>query len=617
MPGGCRGLMGLKRHFLRCCVLALLPLAAPVLAQEVSLAIEGDDRTLRSLLRANSLVYALDADDGGGAVEMVAAARADYRRLLTALYAEGYYGGTISIRIDGREAATIAPLDAPRNLQRVEIAIDPGPRFTFGALSVAPMVAGTPLPEGFTQGDTARSTLIEDAASSVINGWRHAGHPLARVAAQDIRAIHGESRLDAAITIAEGPRLTFGPLTVAGNERMRSERIVAIAGLPSGDIYDPDAIDRAARRLRRAGVFASATLIEGTEPGPGVTLPVTAQVQEMPLRRLGYGAELSSVEGLSLTAFWLHRNLWGGAERLRLEAAISGIEGSAGLGDSGPDLRFALSFSRPATIGPDIDLTADLAIERLDEPAYLLTRSEGRVGLTRHSWHGATYEADLGLIIAREETPARTRDYVLATMPLAATWDRRDEPLDATRGWYADIHATPFFGISGADSGARIHADARFYHSFGQTRPLTLALRGQVGTVLGADIFEAPADFLFYSGGGGTVRGQPFQSLGLDLIHDFGSGPTAIRLGGRSFLGVQAEARLQVTDSISAVGFYDFGMVDIDSLPDGGSPWHAGAGLGLRYDTMIGPIRLDLATPASGPNAGEELQVYIGIGQAF
>lgn len=581
------------------------------------MSVTGDDDALASLLRGNSLVHALEADGGGDTVEVVAAARADYRRLLTALYAEGHYAGTISIRLDGREAAVIAPLDAPRDLQRVEIVVDPGPRFTFGALSLAPMVATTQLPEGFVRGEVARSTLIEEAAQAVVDGWRHAGHPLARITAQDIRAIHADNRLDAAITIAEGPRLNFGPLAVAGNERMRSERITAIAGLPEGDIYDPEAVERAALRLRRTGVFASAALIEGAEPGPNATLPVTAQVQELPLRRLGFGAELSSVEGLSLTAFWLHRNLWGGAERLRLEASISGIEGSAGLGHSGPDLRFAVAFSRPATLGPDTDLTADLAVERLDEPAYLLTRSEARVGLTRHSWYGATYQADFGLIVAREETPARTRDYVLATVPLSATLDRRDEPLDATRGWYADVHATPFVGLSGAGTGARIHADARFYHSFGEARRLTLALRGQAGTVVGADIFEAPADFLFHSGGGGTVRGQPYQSLGLDLTRDFGSGPAAIRLGGRSFIGIQAETRLQVTDSISAVGFYDFGMIDFEPMPGSDSPWHAGAGLGLRYATAIGPIRLDLATPASGPDAGESVHVYIGIGQAF
>lgn len=597
----------LSRYFV--VLLLVLPLAGRALAQQVRLDVTTGDDALAAALRGNSLVLALDTAEDHDAVEYVAAARADYRRLLTALYAQGFYGGTISITIDGREAAGIAPLDAPRAPREIAITVDPGPEFTFGSLSVEPRAAGTPRPEGLTTGAPAASTVLQEAAQGAIDGWRHAGYPLAALAGQDIRANHATTRLDAAITLAPGPRLTFGPLAVQGNERMRSERIIAIAGLPEGEIYSPEAMDRAALRLRRSGVFASAALIEATAPGPGDTLPVTAQVQEMPLHRLGFGAEISSTEGLSLTAFWLHRNLWGGAERLRLEAAITGIEGAAGLGHSGPDLRLAAAFARPATLGPDIDLTADLAFERRDEPDYLTTRVEASVGLARHGREGVTQQAGIGIVAAHEETPWRTRDYVLATLPLSATWERRDAPLDAKAGWYLDMQATPFAAISGGQSGARLYADARYYHSFGENQRLTLALRGQAGSVMGAGLLDAPADFLFYSGGGGSVRGQPYQALGIDLSPG--------RSGGRSFVGLQAEARVHVRGAISAVGFYDFGMIDSESVPGDNALWHAGAGLGLRYDTAIGPIRLDLATPASGPDAGHGVQVYIGIGQAF
>lgn len=591
-------------------VALVVPLASAAAAQVVSLTVTTGDDDLAASLRGNSLILGLGESEDHDAVEVVASARADYRRLLTVLYARGYYGGTISIRIDGREAAGIAPLDAPPAPREVSITVDPGPEFRFGTLSVEPRAVGTPRPAGLVTGAVAASTVIEEAAHGAVDGWRHAGYPLASIAGQDIRAIHAQSRLDAEITLAPGPRLTFGPLEVRGNERMRSERIVAIAGLPQGEIYSPEAMDRAALRLRRSGVFASAALIEARSPGPGATLPVTAQVKEMPLHRLGFGAEISSTEGLSLTAYWLHRNLWGGAERLRLEAALTGIEAAAGLGSSGgPDLRLAGTFARPATLGADIDLTADLAFERRDEPDFLTTRLEGSFGFTRHGREGVTQSAGLGIVAAHEETPWRVRDYVLATLPVAATWERRDAPLDATSGWFLGVDATPFLGLSGGADGARLYADARGYLSFGEAHRVTLALRGQAGSVLGAGLLDAPADFLFYSGGGGTVRGQPYQALGIDLFPG--------RVGGRSFVGLQAEARVHVTQSISAVGFYDIGMIDRESFPGSGALWHAGAGLGLRYDTAIGPVRLDLATPASGPDAGNGVQVYIGIGQAF
>ena len=130
----------------------------------------------------------------------------------------------------------------------------------------------------------------------------------------------------------------------------------------------------------------------------------------------------------------------------------------------------------------------------------------------------------------------------------------------------------------------------------------------QFGSVSGSSLSGTAPNFLFQSGGGGTVRGQPYQSLGVD-----NGGTTS---GGRSFLGLSGELRGKVRGNISLVGFADAGYIGAESFYDGTGEWHAGAGLGLRYDTAVGPIRLDVATPVSG-STGDGVQVYIGIGQAF
>ena len=106
------------------------------------------------------------------------------------------------------------------------------------------------------------------------------------------------------------------------------------------------------------------------------------------------------------------------------------------------------------------------------------------------------------------------------------------------------------------------------------------------------------------------MRGQPYQSLAVDL----GGGN---EIGGTSFVATQLEARVDINDTFGVVGFYDAGFVGADSVPFSNGDWHAGAGVSVRYNTGIGPIRLDLATPANGDNAGRSLEVYIGIGQAF
>jgi translocation and assembly module TamA len=112
------------------------------------------------------------------------------------------------------------------------------------------------------------------------------------------------------------------------------------------------------------------------------------------------------------------------------------------------------------------------------------------------------------------------------------------------------------------------------------------------------------------------VRGQPYQSLGVEVPDPDEPGET-VTLGATSFVGAQLEARIGITESFGGVAFVDFGAVDEGSFPGGDSDSHAGVGLGVRYNTFVGPIRLDVATPATGDDAFNAVQLYIGIGQAF
>lgn len=573
-------------------------------AQDVQLNVPAADDELRSILSAASLTLSLERDGADAPQDYVAAARADYRRLLTGLYSEGYYGGTISILVDGMEASLIDPLVPRASVQTVTLNVTPGPQFTFGRADIAPLASGTALPEAFSTGETARSDVVGDAAQAAVNAWRNEGRPLARPTGQSITARHTDRALDVAVTIEPGPELTFGTIAVDGNTAVRTERVLAIAGIPQGR-FDPAMIERAETNLRRTGTFTSATVIEGDAPD-GSTLPITLSVVEQTPRRVGFGAEFSSVSGLTLSSYWLHRNLLGGAERLRIDGEITGLSGGTG----GIDYSLGAAFVRPATFRQDTDFFANAVIEQLDEPAFFQRDASIEAGIIRRIHGDVELEYGLGYAAGEISDDLGDRTYSLLYLPLEGTIDRRDDAFDATSGYYANLAITPFAGLNGTDSGTRIIGDGRVYRSFGTDDRVTLAFRGQIGSIIGADAGSVPASYLFFSGGGGTVRGQPYQSLAVDL-----GGGTEI--GGTSFFGAQLEARVGVTDTIGVVGFYDTGFVGADEIPFEDGAWHSGAGIGLRYDTGIGPIRLDVATPTTGDNAGERIEVYIGIGQAF
>lgn len=588
----------------------VVPLPQPAAAMtELRFIVPGAENGLRADLEASSLLATARAEDQLDPLDVTSAARAEYGRLIGLLYEHGYYAPRISIRIDGREAADISTLHPPPVIGTVEVAIDLGPQFRFGRADVAPVAPGTELPAGFSTGEIARSTLVRDASLVAIEGWRARGHALAEAAGQEVVADHRSQQLNVDLRIAPGPQLRFGQVRPRGNERTRSERIVAIAGVNTGEIYDPEAVVLAETRLRRTGTFASAALRTADEANPDGTIDMDVLIEEAPLRRLGAGAELDTTAGLRLTGYWLHRNLLGGAERLRLEAAIEGIGARVG----GIGFSLDARYTRPATFNSDTDMELGLRAMRVDERDYGADAAEAELRFDRRYSERLTGHAGAVLRFERARFGVGRNlrgNFGTLALPVGLTWDSRDEPLDATRGYFLMGEVMPYAGFSAAEHGGRLRLDARAYADMGTEGRFVLAGRAQAGAIVGSALAATPRDYLFYSGGGGTVRGLPFQSLGVTQ--------GGVASGGQGFAAVSGEFRARVTERWGLAVFADAGYVSEGAF-SGASDWQAGAGVGVRYQTPVGPMRLDIATPVrrNAGATGGRIQLYLGVGQAF
>ncbi len=590
--------------------IALTLSAVPVWSLDpVQFDVQSDDKAMRRDLQAASSLLAAQSEDKTDPASILAAARAEYGRLVNALYAKGHYSPVVHVLVDGREAASIAPLDVPATIRRVVVQVDPGPRFTFGAAQIAPLAPDTRLPEGFASGRPAESGVVKQAVQVAVDGWRADGHAKAAPETQTFTADHAASRLSAQVTLSPGPRLRFGPLTITGQERMRERRIRKIAGLPEGEVFDPKVLARSAERLRRTGVFKSVSLVEDENITRPDLLGITATVVEEKPRRYSIGAEVASFEGVSLSGYWLHRNLLGGGERFKIEGEIDNI----GIKEGGVDYGLNITLDRPATLTPDTTLSFHIETDHLDEVDY--DADALAFGFTFSHYINEKLSASVGLEYSYAEVADLSGDFLYRqlSLPLGVDWDSRDKPLDARKGTYLAAEVMPFQGFGTTDSGVRLSLDGRAYKTFGEARPVTFALRGQVGAVFGSDLLGTPRDYLFYSGGGGTVRGQPYQSLGIPLrkiaTEDY-------KIGGKTFVGASAEVRARVTEKIGIVGFVDAAHIGANDFLDDIGDWHAGAGLGVRYDTGFAPIRLDIAAPVGG-KTGDGVQFYVGIGQSF
>ncbi|MEO3414121.1 autotransporter assembly complex family protein [Roseovarius sp. CAU 1744] len=570
---------------------------------EAGLQLTRQDEALRDRLTQSSLVMTAMREEVTAPLDILAAAQADYGNLVSNLYAQGYFGPVIKILVDGREAAEIPPLAQLRSVRRVMILIETGPPFRLGTARIGPLDPDTKLPEGFAPGQPANVGVIADAAEAGIDAWRARSFAKARVVREDITADHARARLNVDLALDPGRSATFGKVNVPGPSDVREDRIRRIAGIPRGKLFDPVEVERAANRLRRTGAFSAVTVREADQLNPDGTLDIDLDVVDAKPRRFGFGAEIESIEGLTLSGFWMHRNLFGGAERFRVEAEIAGLGGDT----EGVDSTLRIGLTRPSTFDSDTDLYALIELEQLDEE--LFNSEQITVGAGISHYYSEELEGRIGLAYrfsdARDQFGSRTFTHL--TVPIELTWDKRDNELDPTEGFYLSAEALPYYGLDGSESGARGYLDARGYRSLGNSE-IVLATRLQFGSIIGSSLAGTPPDLLFLSGGSGTVRGQSYQSLSILT--------GTVRTGGRSFIGLAGEARFPVSGKIGGVVFYDVGYIGRNSFPDGTGDWHSGAGVGARYKTAFGPIRFDVAVPVTGPDTSG-FEFYIGIGQAF
>lgn len=202
--------------------------------------------------------------------------------------------------------------------------------------------------------------------------------------------------------------------------------------------------------------------------------------------------------------------------------------------------------------------------------------------------------------------------YYIAALPLRAGYDGSDNLLNPTRGFRAALRVSPEVSFRSKEKHfyARIQADASYYQPVGDK--VVLAARARLGSIPGTDIANIAPSRRFYAGGGGSVRGYGYQMIG--PRDDLGD-PS----GGRSLSEFSIEARVKtglLGGALSVVPFLDAGAVDTTATPRLRDIRY-GAGLGVRFDTGFGPLRLDVGTPLNRRKGESRIGVYVALGQAF
>ncbi|HYD65998.1 autotransporter assembly complex family protein [Azospirillum sp.] len=582
----------------------------PVVPYEVELT-GVEDGGLSDLLRGTSSLFTLKENPPPSLLGLERRAEADRERLQTALRSAGHYDAELDVRVDG--AAQPA---------RVTIAVQPGPAYRFKTVTIA-TADGSPVPGGpvdpgelgLTAGETARAPAVVDAQSRLIAEMAKRGYAFAKV--PDRRAVvdHSDRRMDVTYTLDPGPITRFGEAGIEGLEGVDADLIRGRLPWRPGQLYDPALVDRARTDIAKLDVFETVRVALAPEPGPDGVTPVTVVVAERKRHFIGAGVTYSTSEGFGAQAYWGHRNLFGGAERLRIGAEIGRLSaqsaGSNALETT--DLRFNVLFRKPDFLAVKQSLVLGWAVVSEQPPAYDRVGTVLSALLEREVSDQLTVSYGVSWDRSKEETTDRSYQSSLIGVPLTLNYNGSNDLLNPTSGFRIGVQATPWIPAGGKEAERQFLSttvSGTVYHDIAGDGRYVAAARAQVGGIVGAGLAAIPPSKRFYAGGGGSVRGYAFQKVG---PRDRAGDP----IGGRSLFETGIELRIKVTDTIGVVPFVDAGAVYDRAFPDFSQPLRVGAGIGLRYYTDFGPLRVDVGFPLNRERDDSTWQLYLSLGQAF
>ena len=550
--------------------------------------------------------------DGGGkaanATQIDARAKEDEALAIRLMKSLGYY--------DGSAISTIIPEEGDSGRLQATVRATPGPLYTLSSITVKadPVVPADLIRHNLPIkiGDAIDAARIQGAEANVALILPQQGYPFVKVGQRDILLddVSGKATGAYTLPVETGPRSSFGNLVTTGDQVFGIDHLNVFPRFDQGELYDARLTDDLRDALVATGLFSTVSVVpqETGRPGPDGTEQVDLLVRQNagPARTLAAQGGYSTGQGIKLEGSWTHRNLF------PPEGALIGtiVAGSQEQGASG-------TFRRSNAGRRDRTFTALISANRSNYDAF--NAFTGTIA-ARWSYDSTpiwqkplTYYYGGELVGTNESVydfgqgKRVRRNYGIVALPGQVLFDRSDNLLNPTKGFRLKLNVSPETAVSGGVRPyVRTMIEGTYYYDVSSS--LVIAGRARAGSIFGIERDDLAPSRRYYGGGGGSVRGYGYQRLGpFD--------PNGDPVGGRSLNEFALEARYRFGD-FGIVPFVDAGNSYESSLPKG-SDLRFGAGIGGRFYTNFGPLRVDVATPLNKRPGDSRIALYISIGQAF
>ncbi len=582
------------------------PVAQTEIAEErrYKVSIEGMDGVSADQLAARfDALSVLKANEGKPAniAQIDRRAREDAGVLVQLLRADGYYDSVVETRVEPGTPTT--PLT-------VFLTIEPGPVYRFNDVAVTGLgeagPKGVELRNAFTVDvrDPVDADDVIASENTLTTLMSREGFPFAKIGDSEVVVDHDTRTATLSLTVEPGGERRFDQIIVKGERPpFGKDHIARIARFKPGQLYNQTGIDDLRRAIIATGLV-SGVKIEAVPGSTPQTVDMAVTMEPAPLRTIAAEAGYGTGEGVRLEASWTHRNL------IKPEGAVT-LRGVIGTREQllGAVLRQANFRKR------DQVLNGRIAATNINRSAYDARTFEIAGNIERQTniiWQKKwTWSAGFELLASQERDVAASgvmaSTYFIGALPVTLHYDGSNDLLDPTRGFRLGMRLSPEASLqSGTFGYARAQIDASTYVPVG--KKIVVAGRVRVGTIAGAARDRIAPSRRYYAGGGGSVRGYGFQEIGpRDAFND--------PVGGRSLAEFSLEARIRF-GAFGVVPFIDGGNISTSAIPRL-SGLRYGAGIGARYHSSFGPIRIDVGTPINPQPGDARVAVYVSLGQAF
>jgi translocation and assembly module TamA len=514
----------------------------------------------------------------------------DKTNLLQVLHANGYYDAKISI----------TPRKKDKNVS-VKIDIDPGKRYLLKEYQIKKAPCIPPLSD--LQIHLEKPALSKDiihARYALLSQLAKCGYPLATVESENIIVNTFEKFVSVEITVDPGPQCHFGPIIMKGLTEISPLFIERKIRWKENEVYSPEKVEETQKKLLKTDLFSSVLISHDEKAEGSGTLPMKVHVTESKHKSISVGASYATVEGMGAVLGWANRNLRGLGEQLSLDTEIAKryLTGIA-------------TYKKPDFQRLDQDYVLQLQALREKITIFLAFTYRMCNRIDRKINDQTSYSLGVQNEYIDVKHSINDGRYALLELPIFMKYSTANHILNPTQGMSIFYYATPAMDF--------LHSHVVFlkqrlvqeyYLPSSEEKKVIFAWKIQLGSIMGPPIPQIPMTKLFFGGSDDTLRGYRYRTVSpRNKNHD--------PIGGRSAIYFTFEPRFRITENIGIVPFTDIGTVSTKSYPCPLQKWYKSVGIGLRYFTFFGPLRLDVGVPLNRRKLDPHFRVYASIGQSF